>query len=279
MATQAELIAAFREETEDLFKALRKYVYFNLGVAPYTSTDEVLSTIAEADRVPYLTIVNINGILYWFTDSTTLVPLVGNLALTDKSVTLPKMADIIAGTVIGKQTKDGTPEALSMTTLLSMLGLSTIVNDVSNKVDKADGYSLISSNELAKIHESGSDDQDLTAINEAILSLQNIAGQRTYSFTLPSAGTVAERLLGTIVYGEGAEGWTFEADGIDLLVTHSTGRNISNISVSQIGTEGIRPLLNGVGYVGYLAESTSVLRIEGFAASIAYSILTIITFA
>lgn len=292
MAELDVLISTLRKETEDLVSVLQNRFYFNQGTpytdegtvcsetgTPYTNEAQVLATIPVGMRYAYLT-VNISGVEWWFLPNGLLANKTESLSLVDKSVTLAKMSDMNTASIIGRVSAGvGTPEILTIAQLLTMLELTDISTTVANKVDKLNGYSLVLNTEIAKIHELGSDDQDLSAITAAITALNAAVRQNAFYFILPTAGTVAERLLGIIVYGPGTELWTFAADGIDLLVTHNTGRNVAAMSVSQKGTDGIRPLLNGAGYVGYLAGNTSVLRIEAFAKDKLYNIVTTITFA
>jgi len=231
---QLALITTFRQETEDLFKALTRQIYFKNGVGPYADTADVLATIPESDRVAYLTLVNVNGTDYWFTDSTTLVPYVGSLSLADGAVTLAKMANMATASFIGRNTAGtGSPEILSVATVLSMLGLTNVASTLSNKVDKAEGYSLIPSSRISQIHEPGSDNQDLTAIIASIEALNSLVTSLSppYKIVLPSADTVAGRLVGLTEGVNYPTGWVLSADDKDLIVTHGLDNSVKDVVV------------------------------------------------
>lgn len=260
---QLALITAFRLETEDLFKALTRQIYFKNGVGPYADTADVLATIPEADRVAYLTLVNVNGTDYWFTDSTTLVPYVGSLSLADGAVTLAKMANMATASFIGRNTAGtGSPEILSVATVLSMLGLTNVVSGLNNKVDKAAGYSLVLDTIISQIHAPGSDNQDLTAIIASINELQAAVAKVPYRIILPAASTVAGRC---VTPTELPTDWTVSegASDQDLLITHTLDtRKVVDVKVWIINTEGERQMPGALAFVGLLSPTSTTLIIE-----------------
>jgi hypothetical protein len=94
--------------------------------------------------------------------------------------------------------------------------------------------------------------------------------QSVYTFTLPAASTVAGRCSGTIVRGDGTATWTIAVDTnpIDLLITHGTNRDVVNVSIFAITTEGNRLLLNNAAYSGVIspiADPQNTIRIESLA--------------
>lgn len=260
---QLALITAFRLETEDLFKALTRQIYFKNGVGPYADTADVLATIPEADRVAYLTLVNVNGTDYWFTDSITLVPYVGSLSLADDSVTLAKMANMATASFIGRNTAGtGSPEILSVATVLSMLGLTNVVSGLNNKVDKAAGYSLVLDTLISLIHAPGSDNQDLSGIIASINALQEAVAKVPYRIILPAASTVAGRC---ITPTELPTDWTVSegTSDQDLLITHTLDtRKVVDVKVWIINTEGERQMPGALAFVGLLSPTSTTLIIE-----------------
>ena len=259
---QLALVTAFRLETEDLFKALTKQIYFKNGVGPYADEADVLSTIAEGDRIAYLTLVNIMGVDYWFTDSTTLVPYVGSLSILDNSVTLSKLVNMTGPTFLGKQTGTGSPQVLSVANVLTMLGLTDIGSTIANKVDKAAGYSLVLNTLISQIHAPGSDDQDLTAIIESINALQEAVAKVPYRIILPAASTVAGRC---VTPTELPTDWTVSegTSDQDLLITHTLNtRKPVAVFIWANMPSGEREMQGSLAKVGFLAPSSTTLVIE-----------------
>lgn len=299
---QLALITAFRQETEDLFKALAKQIYFKNGVAPYTDTADVLATIPIGDRIPYITLVNVAGVDYWFTDSTTLVPYVGSLSLSDGSVTLVKMANMATASFIGRNSSgSGSPEILSVATVLSILGLTNVISDLANKVDKETGKALVLLTEIAKIHTSGSDNQTLTiggttaptialsgsntATFSAVgdVSLNQSAGTITISVGNSSrpplhlksggvTGDVATRLSGLVEGTDYPTGWTLSVgvNATDLIITHGLGRELASIHVwaKDTVTSEDQEMKGDLGYVAlYRASDKNSFRIDSLAGN------------
>lgn len=259
---QLALVTAFRLETEDLFKALTKQIYFKNGVGPYANEADVKATIAEDERIAYLTLVNIMGVDYWFTDSTTLVPYVGSLSILDNSVTLSKLVNMTGPTFLGKQTGTGSPQVLSVANVLSMLGLTDVATTLSNKVDKAEGYSLILSSLISQIHEPGSDNQDLTAIIASINALQEAVAKVPYRIILPAASTVAGRC---VTPTELPTDWTVSegTSDQDLLITHTLNtRKPVAVFIWANMPGGEREMQGSLAKVGFLAPSSTTLVIE-----------------
>ena len=260
---QLALITAFRLETEDLFKALTRQIYFKNGVGPYANEADVLATIPLGERVAYLTLVNIMGVDYWFTDSTTLVPYVGSLSLADGAVTLAKMANMATASFIGRIAAGaGSPEVLSVATVLSMLGLTDVVSILANKVDKAAGYSLVLNTLISQIHAPGSDDQDLTAIITSINALQEAVAKVPYRIILPAASTVAGRC---VTPTELPTDWTVSegTSDQDLLITHTLDtRKPVAVFIWANMPGGEREMQGSLAKVGFLAPSSTTLVIE-----------------
>lgn len=265
--TEAELnaaITAFRLETEDLIPAVNLKYYFNGGLPnyrPYTDTAEALSVIG-ANWKPYMA-VNVDGVDYWFLPDGSLVNKTGSLSLLDESVTLAKMADIAGLSVIGNPTKDaGTPQVILISALKTLLGIIDHTTDISGKVDKITGSSLITDTLKSFIHAPGSDNQDLTAINSAISELYNLIGVPPQRLLLPASYEVSGRITGATL----DTGITSIAavDGTDLKITHTlTGRKIVAVNVFSTNTGVDRWLPSGsIGYAGFTGDATTV-TIEG----------------
>src|ERR1035437_2707837 len=100
---------------------------FNNGV-PYTDQADVLSTLPFASRAPYLT-VNIAGVEYIFdpTDATleTLLEKIGALSLADGQVTLAKMHNVDALSIIENATGSAAaPQYITFAAFKTILGLT-----------------------------------------------------------------------------------------------------------------------------------------------------------
>lgn len=74
-----------------------------------------------------------------------------------------------------------------------------------------------------------SDSSDVFYTQTQVDSLLSAAGLQTvYVINLPYASTVAGRVASATDY---PDGWTLEADGLNLKVTHNMGRNIADATV------------------------------------------------
>lgn len=282
--TVSELITAFRIETEDLIPAVNLKYYFNGGTpnyTPYASTTEAL-TVIGSNWKPYMT-VNVTGVDYWYLPNGSLVKKNESLVLADKAVTLPKMADMATASLMGRVTAGvGTPQVLTVAQVLTLLGLSTVLTDLSNKVAKADGYSLIATTELAKIHSKFAEDeasviQSITDFNANLVLTDNNytdedkakindISQGLFTIILPASSTVAGRC---VTPTEIPSGWTVSqsTSDQDLLITHTlTDRKIADVKVWSINAGGERLRVGGLAYVGLLANSATTLIIESLAA-------------
>lgn len=282
LAERIALVASFREIVEDFISATNRRFYLNDGSpipddgrvetegVAWTDEEEVLASIPESKRTDFLT-VNIAGTEYWFIDGA-LQNKVGTLSLEDGQVTLAKMADMATASVIYRRTAgDGPPEVQSLATLRSDLEIPESV-DVSGKVDKVSGSSLVPDTEIAKIHEPGSDNQDLTGYVEKVNGERMITEDEAviltsispvYTIGLPS-GTVAERCAGALYV---PEGWTIEEDENpnDLLITHGLGLPVFDVKVYEQGEGGTRLLYFNSAYSGLIAIDPNTLRIENLA--------------
>lgn len=271
-----ELIAAFRAETEDLVKAVLLQYYFNDGAVPYADTNEVLSVIPVGLRAAYLT-VNVMGVEYWFLPNGDLVQKIGSLTLIDKSVTMEKIMDITGPSFIGKETGTGSPEVLSVATVLAMLGLEGF----DDKVDKEAGKSLVLNELILKIHDKFAEDEGLViqgildALAALVLTDNNFTDeykakldllhQDVYTIELPT-GDVSERAAGA-VGGTGTDDWTYAAaaNPNDLEITHNLARDIAAVNVFYVdGTEKIL-LMGNLGYTGVSAPDNNTLVIKGLS--------------
>ena len=264
-AETAALIAAFRKEVEDLIPVVVNKFYFNDGV-PYANEAEVLSLIPSESREQYMT-VNIMGVEYWFLpDLTTLTNKVADLSITDGSIALANLANVASGTVFyRKSTGDGSPEVQTLATLKEDLGHD------STKVDKISSYSLVPDALIAKIHEAGSDNQDLSGYvlkvtDKSLISdseISRLAGLfSAQTIILPSASTVAGRCTTPTQI---PDGWTVGVGTTDqdLLITHTlSSNNITDIKVWAEMTEGDRLMIGGLAFVGVLAPTSTTILIE-----------------
>jgi hypothetical protein len=270
-------ITAFRLETEDMIKAVVLQYYFNTGV-PYTNEAQVLSVI-DTHWSAYLT-VNVAGVEFWYLPNGTLVNKTGSLALLDKAVTLEKMADMATASLVGRNTAGtGIPQVLSIATVKTMLGIvdgSVITLVLADKVDKVAEKSLVLNTEVAKIHSPFAVDE-VAAMN---LKVDKVDGssliansektrletikQNVYTIKLPASGTVAGRCAGVI---ELPAGWTIApgTSAVDLLITHSLGREIAVVTVWKIDTDGKRLLYGNTAFSGIIAPGNTTLLIESLA--------------
>ena len=235
------LIAQFRQETEDLIDAVVYQWYFNDGQV-WASTTEVLNLITSENRKAYRPI-NVAGTLYWFKpDLTTLEPIFGTLNLT-----------VANGTVFyRKSAGDGPPEVQPLATLRADLNIpdaEDIVTELAKKVDKANGYSLVSNNLIAKIHDKFSNDeaaviQDIIDELNGIVRTENNfsdtdkskldALYKPIEITLPAASTVQGRINGAVSGSDYPSGIVLTAtgtDGNDLTITHGLGKRLKSVFV------------------------------------------------
>lgn len=154
--------------------------YLNDGVS-YASTSAVLANIPLISRHPYL-IVNIAGVLYWFSDPsdlTVLTPVIGTITILDGSVTLIKMADVASGTVFYRKSAGlGIPEVQTLATLKTDLGVpDDPTAALALKVDKITGYTLLSPEQAASITANTGDETEATIKTK--LGITTISGSNT----------------------------------------------------------------------------------------------------
>lgn len=272
MTALSEQIKEFRKEAEDLIKAVVFQYYFDNSevenpYSPYDDLQDATDNIGDNWR-PYMT-VNVAGTEYWFLPDGSLVNKVGSLSLVDGSVTLAKMANVSSGTVFYRKTAgSGPPEVQTLATLAADLGIEDIAATLNTFVLKQTGYALVSLADIAKIHEPGSDNQDLSGLVEKqegyrLASEEELAAARQTIFTieLPAAATTAQRLLGEV---EKPDGWTLTIDDnpADLKITHGLDRRIVSVTVFSVGDGGERQRFGNAAYSGILATSHNVLIIE-----------------
>lgn len=174
--------------------------YLNDGV-PYIDQQDVLDNYPFSERTQYAT-VNIAGTEYQFqADKQTLVIKFGAVTLLDGAVTLSKMANMPASTL-----------------LYNRLGISSPPQYVT-----------------------------LAQLREDLGIPTNQTKQTLFTITLPDGDSVASRISGAVIKGDGTAAWTLEAfgdTGIDLKVVHSTGRKLAGINISSIDGLNERPLKN-----------------------------------
>lgn len=228
-------IAAFRAETEDIIPAVILQWYFNGGTpnyTPYTNTAQALSVIGTNWK-PYM-MVNVDGVDYWFLPDGSLVPYVESISLTNKSVTMEKIADLAALSVVGNPTGSAaTPQAITFAALKILLGIVDYTNALNGKVDKVAGKVLITESLISKIHDPHSDDQDLSGIITDITTIYALIESLSppYKIVLPSADTVAGRLVGLTEGVNYPTGWVLTADDKDLIVTHGLDREVKEVTI------------------------------------------------
>ena len=195
--------------------------YLNDGV-PYIDQADVLANFPYSERSQYDT-VNIAGVEYQFqADKITLVVKFGAVTLLDGAVTLSKMADMPASTL-----------------LYNRLGISSPPQYVT----------------LAQLK---------TDLNIPAIPVK----QTLFTITLPDGDSVASRLTGAVIKGDGAADWVLEAfgdTGIDLKVTHSTGRKMAGINILPIDGLYERPLKNFSSAYSDFYSTSSYVIIESLA--------------
>lgn len=93
-----------------------------------------------------------------------------------------------------------------------------------------------------------------------------------YSLTLPYGATVADRVSAAVEGVDYPTGWTIAADNVnpaDLVVTHSLGKRIANVSVYIVTGSGPgmteRQLFGNAAYSGIIATGQSSLKIESLS--------------
>jgi hypothetical protein len=281
--TEAELnaaITAFRQETEDMIPAVMLQYYFNGGTpnyTPYTDTAQALAVIG-ANYKPYM-MVNVGGVDHWFTPLGALVPYLGSISLVDKSVTMDKLADLAALSLIGNATgAAATPQAITIAALRALLNIPAVV-DISDKVDKVSGKELILTTDIAKIHQKFATDELAYLTAEFAKKENSVVGSRLITeteatalssivlpqrLTLPASAEVSGRITGATK----PEGWSIAAiDGTDLLITHTlTGRKIVAVNVFTTDSGVDRWLPSGsTAYSGFTGTATTV-TIEGLTS-------------
>lgn len=264
-------IAAFRAETEDIIPAVILQWYFNGGTpnyTPYTNTAQALSVIGTNWK-PYM-MVNVDGVDYWFLPDGSLVPYVESISLTNKSVTMEKIADLAALSVVGNPTGSAaTPQAITFAALKILLGIVDYTNALNGKVDKVAGKVLITESLISKIHDPHSDDQDLSGITTDITTIYALIESLSppYKIVLPSADTVAGRLVGLTEGVNYPSGWVLTAGSseYDLKIFHNLNRNFVKPEVWEVNGDGSERGLPdySAGYTGKLQISKNEIVIEG----------------
>jgi hypothetical protein len=168
MTTLSDKVKIFRAEVEDFYRKLTNIFYFNNGTPyndegaefidegePYESTEQVLEMIPLSMRKKYLP-VNILGVEYWFLPDGSLVPKVASMAIADGSIVLVKLADMSSGTLYYRKSAGaGPPETQTLAQLRTDLNIPAAYTIPA-------GYSLITTEDLARIHDDHDDIQDLT---------------------------------------------------------------------------------------------------------------------
>jgi len=274
----ADQIAAFRQEAEDLIKAVVLQYYFDNSelatpYVPYTDLADAQANIGDNWR-PYMTI-NVAGTEYWYMPNGDLVEKVGSLSLTDKSVTLAKMADMASASLIyRKSSGTGSPEVQSLDTLKTDLGLDGLTAALEAKVDKVANKSLVYDADIAKIHEEGSDIQDLSGLVEKaegyrLISEEELAGikQTVFTITLPDSFSVSGRCAAAVEGVDYPTGWVIAADSnpVDLKITHGLERRIAMVTVFSVDGTEERQLFGNAAYSGIVAPTDQILKIESLA--------------
>ena len=219
--------------------SLRTYYYLNGDVA-WVDQAEVLAGIPEAEREQYM-LVNIAGIEYWFDGSPlALVQVAPTQSIADGSITLAKLANIAGISVLGRSTATtGVPEVITLAALKLLLEVPA-TPDLTGKVDKATGYSLVADTEIAKIHAAGSDDQDLSGLVVKVTGSSLIADTEKTRLAgliepqiivLSAAADIPGKISGATV----PSGWSLAADGdYNLVITHTlTGKQLSGIIMKE----------------------------------------------
>ena len=96
----------------------------------------------------------------------------------------------------------------------------------------------------------------------------NQTKQTLFTITLPNGNSIAERIAGAVIKGDGTSDWTLEAfgdTGIDLKVIHTTGRKLAGINILSIDGLNERPLKNfSSAYSDFYSTSNEII-IESLA--------------
>jgi hypothetical protein len=272
----------------------KRGIYYLNGDVAWVDEAEVLAGIPEAEREIYQ-VVNIAGVEYWFTGSPlALSQKYSDMSIPDGSIALAKLVNIATASFLGRNTSGtGVPEVLSVATVKTLLGLTGTNSgdqDLSGKVDKATGYSLVADTEIAKIHESGSDNQnaeevsitdtdelfDATNVEDALTEVKTIADENKealvgltppYTIILPAASSVAGRI---VTPTELPSGWSLAVgtSALDLRITHGlTDKKPIDVKVWAEVTTGVERLrIAGLAYTGLWTPTTSTIEIESLAA-------------
>lgn len=103
---------------------------------------------------------------------------------------------------------------------------------------------------------------------------------KSYRIILPSAGSVAARVLGATEGVDYPTGWVLHEAGDnanDLMIDHNLDKSMMAVTVSQISVLGERRLVGNAAYAGLLEPDSNSLRIEGLA-TVAFQIAINIIF-
>jgi len=91
------------------------------------------------------------------------------------------------------------------------------------------------------------------------------AMKSNYEITLPSAGSVGNRILSATEGIDYPSGWVLtEENGADLRITHNLGRRLASVTVWSVNGTTHQILLGNYAYSGLYSEENSLL-IQGFA--------------
>ena len=291
--TELELTTAiqnFAAIVEDYISATNRRFYMNDGSTypddgrpevsgtPWASTDEVLSIIPVASRTPYLP-VNVMGVPYWFLPDGSLVQIMSDATIPGGSVTLAKLANIAANTVLGNLTgSSAVPVAVTIAALMAAMNLSGINTgdqDLSGLVAVASGYSLMPNGldttvtalsaaiasitaALAGYVVDPGDGSRLITPDEATL-LDSLTGNPV--IRMPNAGSVGDRITGMTEGSDYPTGWVLAAgtNPNDLLITHNLGKDVAEVTIwANDGTFRERLYMNKA-YSGITADNNTIL--------------------
>jgi hypothetical protein len=248
--------------------------YFNSSNQPYASIDEVLAQIAENERPDYL-LVNVQGVDYWRLPNGSFVPKNEYLSIADKAISLVKMADMAALSVIGNSTNGATmPQYIAFSALKGFLGLSKSDIGLANVDNTSDANKPISSATQTALdgkqgslgfvpYNSSNPDGYITPA--ALLAYYFLPPE--FRIILPSASTVAGRCVTPI---ELPTGWTVSAGVVDtdLVITHNLHREMCLCSVMSVDPSTFEKanLPIGANYNNFKEDRYSnTITIQGFA--------------
>lgn len=87
-----------------------------------------------------------------------------------------------------------------------------------------------------------------------------ISGQTVFEITLPASTSIAGRVGGTIVYGEGTEDWILTGSivPVDLLITHNMDRRPAYVTVFAITGTQEQLLFNTAAYNGITSNANNI---------------------